>query len=85
MSGFRVDALLLDCAGHVCKALEPKLNNLPIWDAGAREMLQAKLKEMGVPETPVTMVQIARKLGILGEDPAEVKENPSRKRRAPRV
>lgn len=85
MSGFRVDALLLDCAGAVCKALEPKVNNLPIWDAGGREVLAAKLKEMGVPETPVTVVQIARSLGILGKDPAEVKENPSRKRRVPRV
>jgi len=85
MSGFRVDALLLDCLGHVCKAVEPKLNGLPIWEAGGREVAAAKLKEMGVSDQPVTMVQIARGLGILGKDPDAVKENPSRKRRVPRV
>ena len=84
MSGFRVDALLLDCAGAVCKAIEPKINGLPIWEAGGRDVLAAKLKEMGVPDKPVSMVDIARGLGILGKDP-EVKENPSRKRRVPRV
>jgi hypothetical protein len=80
MSGFRVDTLLLDCMGHFCKAIEPKVNNLPIWEAGGREVAAAKLKELGVSDQPVTMVQIARGLGILGKDP-EVKENPSRKRR----
>lgn len=69
-SGVRLDLLLLECVGQVVKVcVEPRCKNIPLWDGGMREVALAKLKEMGVPDRPVTVVEVARGLGILGPDP----------------
>jgi len=81
--GVRLDLLLLECLRTVVKtSIEPRCGNVPLWDAGVREIAAAKLKEMGVSSQPVTMVQAARGLGILGPDPdvVVVKANPGKGR-----
>ena len=70
MSGVRLDLLLTDCVGHLVKTvIEPRCNNIPMWDGGLRDIVGEKLKEMGVPSSPVTVIDAARYAGILGKDP----------------
>lgn len=69
MSGVRLDLVLLECLGRLA---EVHPNVLTIWKAGGRDVAAEKLKEMGVPTEPVTVVQAARGLGILGPDPNEI-------------
>lgn len=85
-SGIRLDLLLAECVGEVVKrCVEPRCQNLPIWEGGGREVALAKLKEMGVTDKPLTMVDVARAAGILGPDPDVIVVNPARtKRRVPR-
>ena len=85
MGGVRLDLLLLECLGQVVKStIEPRCKGVPLWDAGIRDVAAAKLKELGVPDRPVTVVEAARAAGFLGPDPdvIVVKPNP---RRVPRV
>lgn len=83
MSGVRLDLILLECVGTLVRTcVEPQCKNLPLWDGGLRDVAAAKLKEMGVPDEPVTFVTMARKVGILGEDPSVIVVNPPKRRRA---
>lgn len=85
MGGVRLDLLLLECLGQVVKTtIEPRCKGVPLWDSGVRELAAAKLKELGVPDRPVTVVEAARAAGILGPDP-DVIVVPNRSRRVPRV
>lgn len=69
-NGVRLDLLLLECVGQLCKTvIEPRCKGVPIWDSGVRDIAAEKLKEWGVPSEPVTVIQAARGLGILGPDP----------------
>lgn len=74
--------LLLKCVGEVVKTVvEPRCQGIPIWDAAGKAIAAEKLKEMGVPQD-VTVIQIARTIGILGPDPNEIViTNPKRRRR----
>lgn len=81
--GIRLDLLLAECVGQVVKQLVP--NGATVWDGGGREVAIAKLKEMGVTDNPLTMVDVARVCGLLGPDPNVVVVNPARVRRVPRV
>jgi hypothetical protein len=50
----------------VKRAVEPRVN-LPLWDGfGIGEFVEALVTErLGVPSTPLTLVDVARELGIL--------------------
>ena len=86
MAGIRIDQFLTACVTTVIGGLHPHAK--AVMDAGGREVIEAKLNEMGVPNTPVTLVDAARAAGILGPDPNVIiveAENPRRKRRGRRV
>lgn len=87
-AGLRLDLLLLDCLGTVAVSIAGPRAEL-VWRAGLREIAQEKLRECGVPTEPVTAVDAARKIGLLGSDPNIIDVKPVRpnrkKRRAPRV
>ena len=86
MSGIRIDQFLTACVTTVIGGLHPHAK--AVMDAGGREVIEAKINEMGVPKTPVTLVDAARAAGILGPDPNVIvveAENPRRKRRGRRV
>lgn len=83
MSGVRLDALLLSCLDTIAGTHEKASM---VWNAGGRDVMAEKLKEIGISSKPMTMVDIARGCGILGPDPNEVViENAAKKRRARRV
>lgn len=87
MAGVRLDLLLLECLGQVVKqTIEPRCKNIPLWDGAIREIAHEKLKELGVPDQPVTFIEVARTIGILGPDPNEIvienRSSMKRKRRA---
>lgn len=86
MAGIRIDQFLTACVTTVIGGLHPHAK--AVMDAGGRDVIEAKLNEMGVPNTPVTLVDAARAAGILGPDPNVIiveAENPRRKRRGRRV
>jgi len=84
--GVRLDLLILECVGQVVKTcVEPRCKDMPIWDGGLRDVMAEKLKEVGISSEPVTIVHVARAVGILGPDPDVIVVNPPRKRRVPRV
>ena len=66
-SGIRIDQFLTACVTTVIGGLHPHAK--AVMDAGGREVIEAKLNEMGVPNTPLTLVDVARHAGILGPDP----------------
>lgn len=79
--GVRLDLLLTDCLGAVAVAIGgPKAKM--VWDAAGREIFQEKLKESGMPDRPVTAIEAARHVGILGPDPNVIEVKPNRKRRS---
>lgn len=79
MSGVRLDLLLTECVGEVVK----RCAGPAVWEHGGREVALEKLKELGVTDKPMTLVDAARACGILGPDPnVIVVENPKRKRRS---
>ena len=85
-SGIRIDQFLTACMTTVIGGLHPHAK--AVLDAGGREVIEAKLNEMGVPKTPVTMVDAARAAGILGPDPNVIDvevEKPNRRKRRYRV
>lgn len=65
MSG-RVDLALLRAGEFVVKRkLEPRIG-FPVWDRGLGDFVRAFVTErLNVPTTPVTLVDVARELGIL--------------------
>lgn len=86
MAGIRIDQFLTACVTTVIGGLHPHAK--AVMDAGGRDVIEAKLNEMGVPNTPLTLVDVARHAGILGPDPSVIiveAENPRRKRRGRRV
>lgn len=83
MSGVRLDLVLLECVGVVARNVHP--NAGLVWDGGGREVMAEKLKEIGVSSEPLTLVDVARKVGVLGPDPNVIVVNPAKtKRRVPR-
>lgn len=81
-NGIRLDLILLECVGSLVRTcVEPQCKGLPLWDGGLRDVAAAKLKEMGVPDEPVTFVTMARHAGILEPDPDVIVVNPRRRRR----
>jgi hypothetical protein len=65
-AGLRVDRFLSRLAeGVVRGAVEPRVKNLPLWDSGLGEVVDAFIAERGVPARPITAVDVARRLGIL--------------------
>jgi hypothetical protein len=87
MSGIRIDQFLTACVTTVIGGMHPHAK--AVLDAGGREVIEAKLREIGVTDKPVTLVDAARYAGILGPDPNVIDVqvvNPRRsKRRVPRV
>ena len=79
--GVRIDLLLLECVGTLVKGCVEPRAGLPLWDGGLRDVAAAKLREMGVSSEPMTVVDLARVVGVLGPDPAVVVVNPPKKRR----
>ena len=71
----RADLALVRAGEYlVKKKLEPRVG-LPLWDAGLNELVSRFVNErLKVPSTPVSMVDVARAVGILPPEP--------RKRRA---
>ena len=64
--GVRVDRLLSRLAeGVVRGAVEPRVKNIPLWDGGLGEVVDAFIAQQGVPARPITAVDVARRLGIL--------------------
>jgi hypothetical protein len=63
--GLRLDTLLVRLAeGVVRQAVEPRVK-VPLWDAGLNEVVGQFVSQCGVPSRPVTMVDVATRLGIL--------------------
>ena len=80
-AGLDLHGFLLTCLGRLVQTtVEPRCQNVPLWNSGLKEIASAKLTEMGVPEGPIPIVDIARAAGILGPDPNVIVVNPSRKR-----
>lgn len=64
--GVRIDLFLSRLAeGVVRGAVEPRMRNIPLWDLGVGEVVNAAIQESRVPAEPVTAVMVARRLGIL--------------------
>ena len=84
MPGARLDLFLLECVGTIVKTTVEPRAGMPLWDGGLKEVAAAKLKEMGVSDQEITVVDLARMMGVLGPDPAVVVVNPPKKRRARR-
>lgn len=82
--GVRLDMLLLDCLGSVAVSIGGPRAQM-VWDGVLKDIAAEKLKEAGVPDRPMTAVDAARHLGILGPDPnlidVEVVSSPTKKRR----
>lgn len=87
MSGVRLDLLLLDCVGTLVKAkVEPHAKGIPLWDGGVRDIAAELLKDWGVTSEPVTIVQVARRVGILRpEEPDVIDVQPNRRKRGSHV
>lgn len=84
-TGLRLDLLLLECVSVVVKSVP---NGATVWDGGGRDLAAAKLKELGVSDQSLTVVDVARAVGILRPDPNVIDVKPNgqnRKRRVPRV
>ncbi len=80
--GVRLDMLLLDCLGTVAVSVGgPRAEQ--IWNGVLRDVAAEKLKECGVPDRPLSAIDAARHIGILGPDPDVIEVK--RKRRATRV
>jgi len=83
-AGFRIDQFLTACVTTVVSRLHPHVKT--VIDAGGDEVIAAKIREMGVPDKPMTLVDVARHAGILGPDPNVIDVKPVRqnqhKRRA---
>lgn len=70
----RVDKLLLGLAEHtVKKGIEPRLGNAPLWEGGLGAVIETALNEGGVSSQELTMVDLARKVGILKRGPRGVR------------
>ena len=80
--GFRIDEFLTVCVSSVISRIHP--HAATVMEAGGRELVAAKIRELGVPDRPVTIVDAARHVGFLGPDPNVIVVNP-KKRRARRV
>lgn len=80
MSGVRLDLLLLSCVEGLVSRNEKAAM---IWQAGGREVVGEKIKEIGVTSKPLTLVDVARGVGFLGPDPnvIEIENKPKRKKR----
>ena len=67
----RADVALVRVSELVVRRhLEPRLG-FPVWDRGGKELVERFVTErLGVPSTPLTLVDVARELGIL---PREVR------------
>ena len=85
-NGIRIDQFLTACVTTVIGGLHPHAKT--ILDTGGRDVIAAKLNEMGVPDRPLTLLDAARHVGILGPDPNVIDVqvlNPRKsKRRVPR-
>ena len=86
-AGFRIDQFLTASITTVISRLHPHAKT--VMDAGGSDVVAAKLKEMGVTDRPVTLVDACRAAGFLGPDPSiidvEVVNRKRTKRRVPRV
>jgi hypothetical protein len=62
----RVDLLASRPIEMFCKqVIEPRAG-VALWNNGLGELVNAALADAGVPQGPVAVVDLARKLGILG-------------------
>jgi hypothetical protein len=57
----------------VRKQLEPRLKNVPLWDAGLGEVIETAVSEAGISTKPLSMVDLARAAGILKRRPHGVR------------
>lgn len=78
--GVRLDLLMLDCLGQVAVSIAGPRAQM-VWEGVVRDIAAEKLKEIGVPDRPVTAVEAARHVGLLGPDPNIIDVRPNRKRR----
>lgn len=60
----RFDVLAYRFAEKFVKQLEPRMNNLPVWDKGLGDIVEAGIREI-FPARKFTPVDVARELGIL--------------------
>ena len=57
---------IVDLLGRfVRECVEPRVNNIPLWEGGLREVATQFVIENGVPSQPISMVELARRCGML--------------------
>jgi hypothetical protein len=62
----RIDrGLLRLCECVVKSGIQPAIGNVPIWDHGLGDVVEAFFEQSGVPQGPITVVDLARRAGIL--------------------
>lgn len=85
--GFRLDLFLTHCVGEVFRSTAETRCGLPLWDGGVKDLTAQKLKEIGVSDKPITLVDFGRLVGILRREDPEVIDveavRTNRKRRRP--
>jgi hypothetical protein len=57
--------LLRLCEVIVRRGIEPAIGNVPIWNHGLGDLVEEFIGECGVPRGPITVVDLARRAGIL--------------------
>jgi hypothetical protein len=79
VEGVRIDLLLLECVGQVIRTTVEPRTGIRLWDGGLRDVMAAKLSEMGISNQPMTLVDLARVAGVLGPDPNCIEVNPRKR------
>lgn len=67
----RLDQLVIACAHRFFANLE-QAAGVPLWESGIRQVVETAVAESPIPKQPVTPVDLARFLGILGPAPASI-------------
>lgn len=63
----RCDVAVLRLSEAVVRgAVEPICGGLPLWQLGLGELVEVCVARSRIPNTPVTAVSLARRLGLLG-------------------
>lgn len=51
--------------GVVRNGLEPRMNGIPLWNNGLGDITRECLRVAGVPQGSITVVDLARRVGLL--------------------
>ena len=64
--GIHFDRLAVCLAEVACrKLIEPRLNNLPVWDGGLGAIVETAVRENGIRSEAFTVIDFARAVGML--------------------